>query len=344
MWELSDRGSAAVPATTTQVLEALATRSVSLYASVRPAGTGSFAAPEAFPELAPLSPSVAFIRAGSFPEQAAGFVVVSPRRDILFDRTREFRKDPEFPRLGFFLPAWVPDPGFTLAKAAKLFQMWPGWYVTSVLSTRTLRPGMPLSLHLIVLNLSNARGQHSLSAPSLAVPKESGPALEFDLDPYRWDIHSIRVVPNLAPGDHNIEFRSTSTGAKVAKSAAVAAATLGMVIYKPGHKGFATTIRILDANTSNVLTHWEDYAAQGLAAQFEAQHADAMVTASGVRFEKDAVLAWYRQYLAANPDLVSRLAQVGSRPDRAGLDDAVRAVAAGFLAGQYPAGMGFPPR
>lgn len=343
-WELSDRGSGPVPMTTTQVLQAFFARTVSLYASVRPAGTPNFASPEAFPELAPAVARVPFIQSGALPEQAGGFVVLSHAPDVLLDASRTIRADPAFPRLGFYLPAWIPEPDFTQLRQARAFQLWPGWYLTAILPTRIVKPGSPLVIYLIALNLSKQRDARSVTVNGIGLSPASDAAREFVLEPYTWAVHRLEGSLAVQPGDHPLEFRSTSTGAKVAKSAAVAVASLGMVIYAPGHKGFTTTVRVLDDATAAMLARWEGYAAAKFAGSFEENHADHVVSPAGVTFLKDAVVARYRAYLASSPELVSRLGQAGSGGDPAALEKAVREAAKGFLAREYPPGTDFPKR
>ncbi len=342
MWDLSDRGSAPISMTTTQVLQAFFARTVSLYASVRPAGTGTFASPEAFPEFAPAVGRVPFAQTGTFPEQVGGFVVLSHAPDVLLDASRSIRADPAFPRLGFYLPAWIPEPDFTQLRQARLFQLWPGWYMTAVLPTRLVKPGVPFVMHVVAVNLTKDPDAHSVTVNGVGLSPASEAAREFVLEPYSWAVHRLEGSLLVKPGDHPIEFRSTSTGAKVAKSAAIAAASLGMVIYKPGHKGFTTTVKVLDEPTVTMLARWEEYAAAKFAGSFEENHAGNVVSPSGVTFLKDAVVARYRAYLASSPELVSRLGQVGSGNDPAALDKAVREAARAFLAREYPPGTDFP--
>lgn len=341
-WELSDRGSAPVTMTTTQILQAFFARTVSLYASVRPSGQAAFASPEAFPELAPAVARVPFIQSGTLPEQAAGFVILSHAPDVLLDASRSIRGDPGFPRLGFYLPAWIPEPDFTQLRPARLFQLWPGWYVTAVLPTRLVKPGAPFVVYLVALNLTKDRDARSVTVNGVGLSPASDAAREFVLEPYSWAVHRLEGAFPAKPGDQSIEFRSTSTGVKVAKSAAIAVASLGMVIYKPGHKGFTTTVKVLDESTVAMLARWEAYAATRFIGSFEEHHADHVVSPAGVPFAKDAVVARYRAYLASSPDLVSRLGQAGSGGDPSALEKAVAEIAKGFLAREYPPGTGFP--
>lgn len=342
-WAVSDGGPSPWTMTTEQVLDSLFARRLSVQALAWQDASHSWVPLDRVPEFAPACASVPFRQAKQLPAEVNGFAALMPTRELLLEMGRTFRSDAVFPRLGFFLPAWIPEPSFSLVRRAQLFQLWPGWYATCILPSRILKPASPLVMCLIALNLSSAHDRHTINPTGLSVPPSLDASFTFDLEPNHWDARRIALAPDPKPGDHKLEFRSTTTGAKVAKAAAIGIATLGTVIYKPGHKGFVTSYRVLDDAGAATLIPWEEYAARALAKQFEDHAADHLSAPSGATFAKDQVLNWYRAYLAASPEVVGKIAASNAGGNTAELAKALEDVSSSFLAREYPAGTGFPP-
>ena len=341
LWDISDGGAAAVKMTRAQVVDALLSRSLGVGAMAFVPATNQWTPLEAFPEFALACPSTAFARSGQLPRGVNGYVGMSPSQRLLLETAARTRADPAFPRIGFFLPLWLRQPGLSSLSKATMFQFWDRWYVTCMIPSGLVKPGVPLRIVLVAVNLSRQAERRTLVPTGVKVPPEVQPAFEFELGPNHWDAHEAWLPPP-EPGQHSIGLRSTSEGKKWATTALVAAASLGTFVYRPGHQGFSTTFTVLHPDSAARLRPVEDRAVHAFQGAFEENRADRLVAPTGESFPSEQVLQWYRVFLEAHPSMTLQVDQALSAGKSTDVGPILAGIQKTFVAREYPAGTSFP--
>ena len=338
MWEIVDTGGAPAIWTQEQLVEALLRRSVSMNARVRPQGTGPWQIPEAFADLEPACPSMAFARSGAWPKEASGMVVLSSNRQRLLDVSREVRHESGGGRKpDFILPILNPEPGGTMVTWTQLFAVWDRFYVGCVIESHYVKSGQPLNVFLLGINCADKAQSHALHPASFRPPDNVRSLLGFSLGPFRWQVNHFLLGTPPAPQGYRLEFRTVSTGGKVATAAAVGILTLGTVVYAPGHKGFSATYVVLDPPTVQRVNSIEQGALRSLAKAFDDKKTDHLVGPAGEHIPKERVIEWFRYFLGANPERIVRT--VKSEKDASNV---IPTLFNRFMNLEFPEGTWFP--
>jgi hypothetical protein len=300
-WELNDAPAAPIRLLQGDLVRMILNRQVSLQASVRAAQSHPWTNIAAMDAFSPACPAFNLGPKPAKVQQATGVFTVGSNPENLLAIARMTRTNSAWPKLGFFVPTLVDQPRPPFSTPGALFQMWDGMFLGAVCESQYLRPQMFLHLYLVAFNLSRGLQRHVLVAGGYPIPPDQLSALDLTVPPFRWTVRHLVIPMPPTPGDHEFEFRTTSSAAKAGKAIAAGVLSLGTFIYIPGHKGFSLTVRVLDRPTIKLLDDFEGAVLRATGKSFTDADTDHATKASGGDVPRKDFMERFRQYLWYNP-------------------------------------------
>jgi len=298
-WEVIDEGVPPMPLNTEQVQALIAQGRIGLTSRVRRPGEPQWGLTTARSEFGFGFPHMNFLgwkNAGKYAE-ANGVAAINPNFDRVVDLARKIANGPSASTYAFWFCAhvdWVPSP---IARNAKLFKMWDGFWVAPLVESSNVRPGTWLNVYLVAFNFTNKAQQRTIRATDAPIPEEMKASLTFTLPPWRWTVQRVSIPATLAPGEHTVGFTTKTGTERAATAIAVGVLTLGTLVHVPGSAGFSLRYRILPPEIAKTVTDWENWGVQSAAHRFETANAVAIVDPRGNRIPKDTILERFRPYL-----------------------------------------------